>query len=79
MEQLMDPLVAMMKTLGNPEVTPELKQTIVEGVMREAAGRSVDELAREENQVIIGLLKLRANGTSAPLAENKAAHTEAMS
>jgi carnitine 3-dehydrogenase len=78
MEQLMDPLAAMMKTLGSPQVTPELKQTIVDGVMREAAGRSVDELAREENQVIIGLLKLRANGTSAPLAANKAAHAEAM-
>jgi carnitine 3-dehydrogenase len=58
MEQLMDPLAAMMKTLGNPEVTPELKQTIVEGVMREAAGRSVDQLARQENEVIIGLLRL---------------------
>jgi carnitine 3-dehydrogenase len=69
MEQLMDPLAAMMKTLGNPEVTPELKQTIVEGVTREAAGRSVDELAREENEVIIGLLRLRANRTSASLQE----------
>jgi hypothetical protein len=53
-----------MKTLGNPQVTPELKQTIADGVMREAAGHSVDELAREENEVIIGLLKLRANGAS---------------
>jgi carnitine 3-dehydrogenase len=69
MEQLMDPLAAMMKTLGNPEVTPELKQTIVEGVTREAAGRSVDELAREENEVIIGLLRLRANRASASLQE----------
>src|SRR6201998_1394192 len=68
MDQLMDPLGAMMKTLGNPEVTPELKQTIVDGVMREAAGHSVDELAREENEVIIGLLRLRANGASAALA-----------
>src|SRR6202165_5122671 len=66
MEQLMDPLAAMMKTLGNPEVTPELKQTITDGVMREAAGRSVDELAQKENEVIIGLLKLRANGATAP-------------
>ena len=72
MEQLMDPLAAMMKTLGNPEVTPGLKQTIVEGVMREAAGHSVDELARKEDEVIIGLLRLRANGTSAPLAEKEA-------
>jgi carnitine 3-dehydrogenase len=69
MEQLMDPLAAMMKTLGNPEVTPELKQTIVKGVTREAAGRSVDELAREENEVIIGLLRLRANRASASLQE----------
>src|ERR1700751_909361 len=65
MEQLMDPLAAMMKTLGNPQVTPELKQTVVDGVIREAAGHSVDEVAREENEVIIGLLRLRANGASA--------------
>ena len=64
MEQLMDPLAAMMKTLGDPQVTPELKQTIVDGVMREAGGRSVDELAREENEVIVGLMRLRANGAS---------------
>ncbi len=56
----------MMQTLGNPEVTPELKQTIVDGVMREAGGRSVDELARDENEVIIGLLRLRADHASAP-------------
>ena len=72
MEQLMDPLAAMMKTLGNPQVTPELKQTIVDGVMREAGGRSVDELAREENEVIIGLMRLRANGASALPAEKEA-------
>src|ERR1700757_595020 len=64
MEHLMDPLAAMMKTLGDPDVTPELKQTIVDGVTREAAGRSVDELAQKENEVIIGLLRLRANGAT---------------
>ena len=56
----MDPLTAMIKTLGTPDVTPELKQTIVEGVLREAGNRSVDELAQEENKVIIGLLRSRA-------------------
>jgi len=68
MEHLMDPLAASMNALGNPDVTAELKQTIVEGVQREAAGRSVDELARNENEVIIGLLKLRANDLGASLA-----------
>src|SRR5215475_8530086 len=31
MEHLMDPLAGMMKNLGNPDVTPKLKQTIIEG------------------------------------------------
>src|SRR5258705_8198407 len=71
MEHLMDPLAAMMKTLGNPDVTPELKETIVEGVMREAGGRSVDELAGGANEGIIGLLRLRANGAGAPSTGKK--------
>src|SRR4029079_7692343 len=73
MEQLMDPLAAMMKTLGSPQVTPELKQTIVDGVMREAGGRSVDELAREENEIIIRLLRLRGDGAIAPTAKRETA------
>jgi carnitine 3-dehydrogenase len=60
MDHLMPPLEGMMKALGAPNVTPELKQKVINGVMREAAGRSVDQLAQEENRVLIGLLKLRA-------------------
>src|SRR5947199_701496 len=60
MDHLMDPLQGMMKTLGTPNITPELKQTVIDGVMREASGRSVDQLAQAENQVLVGLLKLRA-------------------
>jgi len=60
MEHLMDPLAAMIKVLGAPEITDELKQTIIDGVMQEAANRSVDQLAQEENEVLLGLLKLRA-------------------
>ena len=60
MEHLMDPLQGMMKALGTPNITPELKQTVIDGVMREAAGRSVEQLAQDENRVMIGLLKLRA-------------------
>ena len=59
MDHLMDPLQGMMKALGTPNITPELKQTVMDGVTREASGRSVDELAQDENRVLIGLLKLR--------------------
>jgi 3-hydroxyacyl-CoA dehydrogenase len=60
MEHLMDPLVAMMKTLGTPEITPQLKQTVVDAVLKEARGRSVEQLASAENSVLIALLKQRA-------------------
>jgi 3-hydroxyacyl-CoA dehydrogenase len=60
MEHLMDPLAGLMKALGNPDITGELKQTIVDGVLEEAGGRSVDQLAQEENEVLVGLLALRA-------------------
>jgi 3-hydroxyacyl-CoA dehydrogenase len=60
MEHLMEPLAAMMKTLGTPDITPQLKQTVVDAVLKEAGGRSVEQLAREENAVLNGLLKLRA-------------------
>ena len=60
MEHLMDPLAAMMKTLGTPDITAELKQMVIDSVLREAAGRSTELLAREENDVLISLLKRRA-------------------
>ena len=60
MEHLMDPLAGLMKTLGTPDVTPELKQTIAAGVMQMARNRSVEQLAEEENEVLTGLLSNRA-------------------
>jgi 3-hydroxyacyl-CoA dehydrogenase len=60
MDHLMGPLEGMMKTLGTPEITPQLKQTVVDAVLKEAGGRSVEQLAREENSVLSGLLKLRS-------------------
>jgi len=61
MEHLMDPLAGLMKVLGTPNVTPELKQTVTEGVMRMAGDRSVEQLAEEENEVLTGLLSRRAS------------------
>jgi 3-hydroxyacyl-CoA dehydrogenase len=60
MDHLMDPLAAMIKTLGTPDITPELKQTIAEAVLQEAGNSSVEQLAQEENAVLLGLLRLRA-------------------
>jgi carnitine 3-dehydrogenase len=61
MEHLMGPLEGLMKALGSPDVTPELKQTVVDGVKRMAGKRSVEQLAEEENEVLTGLLSRRAS------------------
>jgi 3-hydroxyacyl-CoA dehydrogenase len=59
MEHLMDPLAVMMKNLGNPDVTAKLKQTIIDGVMQEAENRPVEQLAQEENEILLQLINLR--------------------
>ena len=71
MDHLMDPLAAMIKTLGTPDITPELKQTIVEGVLREAGNRPVDELAQQENELLIALLRSRTWDDSASTGQRK--------
>ena len=72
MKQLMDPLIALMKNLGNPEFTTELKQTIIEGVMEEAGNRSVEQLAQEENKTLLGLSLLSKGATASVSAEKGA-------
>jgi len=59
MEHLMDPLAGMMKVLGTPDITPELKRTIIDGVLQEAGDHSVEQLAAEENKLLVDLLGLR--------------------
>jgi 3-hydroxyacyl-CoA dehydrogenase len=60
MEHLMGPLEGLMKVLGSPDVTPELKQTVADGVMQIARNRSVEQLSEEENEVLTGLFSGRA-------------------
>jgi carnitine 3-dehydrogenase len=54
--------------LEAPELTPELRDRMVEGCLREAAGRSIAELERTRDDFLVELLALReryeADGTS---------------
>jgi hypothetical protein len=59
MEHLMDGLFSRMDQLGHPELTPALRQALVDGALHQASGRSVAELAAWENEVMAGILKLR--------------------
>jgi len=57
-------LLPVFKTLGDPNITPELKQKVTEGVLAEAAGRSVEQLAAEENHMLVALLGVRGAATA---------------
>ena len=57
-------LSPVMNALGDPKITPELKQKIVDGVLEEAGNRSVQQLAKEENEVLLKLLSIRAKADS---------------
>jgi len=59
-EHFMDGFLGQMRKLEMPDVTPALMQTVIDGVLREANGQSVEQLAQAENQVVLELLALRA-------------------
>jgi 3-hydroxyacyl-CoA dehydrogenase len=73
MEHLDGPMTACWKQLGNPELTPKLKQTIIDGVLREIGNRSVEQLGRERDELLLGLLRLRAKYPKASASSTKVA------
>jgi CRISPR/Cas system-associated protein Cas10 (large subunit of type III CRISPR-Cas system) len=76
MEHLSGPVATWWKDLGTiTEFSPEVKQTIVDGVLKEANGRSIAELERERDSMLLELLATRSKGEKpAPAGTNAAAH-----
>src|ERR1700746_3152921 len=74
MEQFTGPLSTWWKDLGTiTEFTPEVKQTIVNGVLKEANGRSIAELERERDSMLLELLATRSKGEKTAHAGTNAA------
>jgi len=59
MDTLFTGLTHLMQSLEMPDITDELKQTIVDGVLAEAGDRTLDQLAQDENEVMLAAMKLR--------------------
>src|SRR6185312_13550351 len=59
-KQFMEGFTGLMKKLEMPEVRPELMQTVIDGVLKEANGQSVEQLAQAENELLVQFLALRA-------------------
>lgn len=60
MDTLMPRMAAAWPALGTPELTPELKEKIVAGVLKEAEGQPIDALAARRDAMLFGLLAVRA-------------------
>jgi 3-hydroxyacyl-CoA dehydrogenase len=61
MEQFTGPMASWWKDLGTiTEFSPDVKQTIVNGVLKEADGRSIEELERERDSMLLELLTTRS-------------------
>ena len=74
MEQFTGPLAAWWKDLGTiTEFNPAVKQTIVNGVLKEANSRSIAELERERDSMLLELLTTRSKAEPAAHAGTDAA------
>ena len=66
MEQFTGPLSTWWKDLGTiTEFSPQVKQTIIEGVQEEAGNRTIEELERERDSMLLELLATRAKDEKA--------------
>lgn len=65
LQQFTDPMTAWWKVLGSPQLTPELQKKLIAGVHAEVGSRSIDDLAAERDEILLGLLELRANAAAA--------------
>jgi 3-hydroxyacyl-CoA dehydrogenase len=62
-EQFAGPLQASFKGLGNPELTREVQKKLVDSVHAEVGSRTIEELEAERDDLLLGLLELRAKAT----------------
>ena len=68
LHQFAGPMAASWKTLGNPVLTPELQQALIDSVHAEVGSRTIAELEAERDEILLGLIQLRnkLQGTGAP-------------
>ena len=59
-QQFAAPMTAWWKVLGQPVLTPEVQKQLIDSVYSEVHTRSIDELAAERDELLLGLIELRA-------------------
>ena len=57
--QFTAPMTAWWKVLGSPVLTPELQKKLAQGLHEEVGSGSINELAAQRDEILLGLLELR--------------------
>jgi len=73
--QFTKPMTAWWKTLGSPELTPEVQRKLIDGLHAEVGSRSISELEAQRDDILMGLLELRntyEKSTAMPLRTARA-------
>ena len=70
-QQFTGPMTAWWKVLGQPVLTPEVQKKLIDSVHAEVGSRSIDELAAERDEMLVGLIELRTR--SVKTAQSKSA------
>jgi 3-hydroxyacyl-CoA dehydrogenase len=58
-EQFTGPMTAWWKVLGQPVLTPSVQQMLIDSVRAEVGSRSIDDLAAQRDELLLGLIELR--------------------
>jgi 3-hydroxyacyl-CoA dehydrogenase len=59
-EQFTGPMTAWWKVLGSPELTPEVRRKLIDGLHAEVGSRTIAELEAQRDEILLGLLELRS-------------------
>jgi 3-hydroxyacyl-CoA dehydrogenase len=70
-EQFTRPMTAWWKSLGNPVLTPEVQRKLIDSVHAEVGSHSIEELAAERDEMLLGLLELRSGTEKALRADRQ--------
>jgi 3-hydroxyacyl-CoA dehydrogenase len=68
-KQFTGPITAWWKVLGSPQLTPQVQKKLADGLHAEVGTRSVNELAAERDEILLGLIELRKNVAKADQPE----------
>ena len=74
--QFAGPMSTSWKTLGSPVLTPAIQKKLVDSVHAEVGSRTIEELESERDNILLGLLELRARHSKAAPAYEIASNSE---